>query len=118
MNFFVKNKVLIHSLMALSEVVDVITGVIVNLITQEGFNIFSPHNLVLCGILVFLVAVHIICGIIQHNVSTKTRNKRFLKAFQDHGGYDAIAEEMKECIKHRDYRSMKDLRKMVDLVER
>ena len=41
-----------------------------------------------------------------------------MKAFLDHGGYDLVAEEAKECIKKRDYRSLKDLKKMIDLVER
>ena len=118
MDFFVRNKVIIHTIIALSEILDVIIAVIVNLVTQEGFTIFSTHNLIMCGVLLFCVAAHIACSIIQHYASPKTRNKRFQKAFMEHGGYDVIAEEAKECIKHRDYRSMKDLRKMVDLVER
>lgn len=118
MDFFVKNKVIIHSFIALSEILDFIIAVIVNLITQESFTLFSTHNLIMCGILVFCIAAHIICGIIQHNASPKTRNKRFQKAFLDHGGYDVLAEEAKDCIKRRDYRSLKDLTKMVDLLER
>lgn len=118
MDFFVKNKVMIHSTIALSEILDFIIAVIVNLITRENFSLFSTHNLIMCGFLIFCVAAHIICGIIQHNASPKTRNKRFQKAFLDHGGYDVLAEEAKDCIKRRDYRSLKDLTKMVDLLER
>lgn len=118
MDFIVNKKIETHAIMVLSEILDIIITVIVNLVTQGEFNIFSLHNLILIGILVFLVAAHIICSVIQHNASSKARNKRLLKAFQEHGGYDTVAEEMKDCIKRRDYRSMKDLRKMVDLVER
>ena len=118
MDFFVKNKVIIHTGIALTEILDVIIAVIVNLITQEEFTIMSTHNLIMCGFLLFCIAAHIACSIIQHNASPKTRNKRFQKAFMEHGGYDVIAEEAKECIKHRDYRSLKDLTKMVDLLER
>ena len=118
MDFIVNKKIETHAIIALHEVLDIIIAVIVNLVTQDEFTLFSLHNLVMIGILVFLVAAHILCAIIQHNASSKTRTTRLLKAFQEHGGYDTVAEEMKDCIKRRDYRSMKDLRKMVDLVER
>ena len=104
--------------MILSEVLDIVIAIIVNLVTQADFSFFSLHNLIMCGILVILVVAHILCSVIQHNATLQARNKKLQKALQDHGGYDTVAEEMKECIKHRDYRSMKDLRKMVDLVER
>ena len=109
---------IIHSSIALSEILDFIIAVIVNIITQEEFTLFSTHNLIMCGFLIFCIAAHIICGIIQHNASPQTRNKRFQKAFLDHGGYDVLAEEAKDCIKRRDYRSMKDLVKMAHLVEK
>ena len=118
MEFFAKNKIVIQAVMILSEVLDIVIAIIVNLLSQADFSILSPHNLIMCGILVMLVVVHIICSIIQHNATLQARNRKLQKAFLEHGGYDAVAEEMKECIKHRDYRSMKDLRKMVDLVER
>lgn len=118
MNFLIKNKVAIHASMVLSEILDVLIAVIVNLVTQTEFNFFALHNLILCGILVFLVATHIICSVIQRNATLQVRNKKLRKAFQDHGGYDAVAEEMIDCIKQRDFRTMKDLRKMVDMIER
>ena len=118
MEFIVKNKIVIQSAMIFSEIFDVVIAIIINLVTEADFSIFSVHNLIMCGILVIVVTAHIICSVIQHNATLQARNKKLQKAFQDHGGYDAVAEEMKECIKHRDYRSMKDLRKMVDLVER
>lgn len=118
MGFIVNKKTEIQVIMVLSEITDIIIAIIVNLITQTGFNFCAIHNLVLCGIFVLLITAHIICIVIQHDASLKARNKKLQKAFQEHGGYDAVAEEMKECIKHRDYRSMKDLKKMVDLVEK
>ena len=118
MNFIVKNKGAIHAIMALSEILDVIVAIIINLVTQAEFSLFSLHNLVLCGILFLLVAVHIICSIIQHNASLQTRNKKLLKAFQDHGGYDTAAEEVIGCLKRGDFRTVKNLRKMLDLIER
>ncbi len=118
MGFIINRKIEVHAIMILSEILDLIIGVIVNLVTESKFDFLSLHNLILCGILVLLVATHILCSIIQHNASLQARNKKLQKAFQEHGGYDIVAEEMKECIKRRDYRSMKDLRKMVNLVER
>ena len=115
MDFFVKNKVLINFTLIISEVLDVVIAIVVNIITREDFNIFAMHNIIMCGILVFLIIVHSVC---KYNYSPKVQNKRFMKAFLDHGGYDLVAEEAKECIKKRDYRSLKDLKKMIDLVER
>lgn len=118
MEFIVNKKIEIQAILIFSEILDIVISVMINLVTQADFTILSPHNLITCGILIILIAAHIICSVIQHNASLETRNKKLQKAFQEHGGYDVVAEEMKECIKHRDYRSMKDLRKMVDLVER
>ena len=118
MNFILKNKGAIHAIMAFSEILDIFVAIIINLVTQTEFSFLSLHNLILCGVLILLVTVHIICSIIQHNASLQTRNKKLLKAFQEHGGYDTVAEEMICCIKQRDFRTMKDLRKMVDFIER
>ncbi len=118
MNLIVKNKVTIHAIIALSETLDVIIAIIINLITQSEFNFMAPRVLIPSGILVLLVAAHIACSVIQHNASLQARNKKLLKAFQDHGGYDMVAEEMIGCIKHRDFRTIKDLRKMVDFIEK
>ena len=118
MNFIIKNKVAVHAIMIISEVLDVLIAIIINILTQSEFNFLAPNSLIPFGILIFLVIVHIICSVIQRNASLQARNKKLLKAFQDHGGYDAVAEEMIGCIKHRDFRTVKDLRKMVDLIER
>lgn len=118
MNFIVKNKGAVHAIMALSYILDILVAIIINLLTQEKFSIFSLHNLVSCGILVLLVVAHIICSIIQHNASLQTRNKKLLKAFQEHGGYDAAAEEAIDCLKRGDFRTMKNLRKVLDVIER
>lgn len=104
--------------MALSEILDVLIAIVINLLTQSEFDLLAPRCLIPCSILLFLVVVHITCTVIQHNATIQSRNKKLLKAFQDHGGYDTVAEEMIGCIKHRDFRTMKDLRKMVDLIER
>lgn len=118
MDYILKSKTVIHAIFALSEILDVIINVLINVISQEAFSIYSKHNLITLGILVFCVAAHIAFGIIQHKASAKTKNKRFQRAFIEHGGYDVVAEEAKECIKNRDVQSLKDLRKMVDLLER
>ena len=91
MGFFVKNKAAAHVIFALSEILDVVVGIIINVVTSEKFNAFSTPSIVMWCVLVFFVAAHIGCGILLHNATQEVKNKQFLKAFKEHGGYDALA---------------------------
>ena len=66
---------MIHVGIALSEVLDVIIAIIVNLLTQEGFSFLSTHNLVMGGILVFCIAAHIACSIILPKIAISGSKK-------------------------------------------
>ena len=118
MNFIVTNKSAVNGFIALSMVIDVIISILINILTQEEFNIFSKHNLILCGILVFLVILLIICNIIQHNAAPQTKSRKLQKAFQENGGYEVVVEEMKKCFVEHDAKSLKDLKKMIELIEK
>ena len=115
---FIKVNAKFHIVMIISETTDIIIGIIVNLITQEPFSLLSSSSLVLGGILILLIIVHIACSIAQHNSSSTIKSKKLQKAFQEHGGYDALAEEMISCVKDRDFRSFKSIKKMAEFVER
>ena len=118
MNFVVRNKSTVNGVIAFSIVLDVIISVIVNVISEEVFNLLSRRNLVLLGILMALVALLIICSIIQHQASPNVKTKKLQKAFQESGGYEVVAEEMKKCFVEHDMKSLKDLKKMIEVIEK
>ena len=119
MSFFViKNKIILNIILACSIVVDVIIAIIINILTQEAFNLFSKRNLILCAILVILIILLIVCNLVQHNTAPQTKSRKLQKAFQDNGGYEVVVEEMKKCFQAHDAKSLKDLKKMVDLLEK
>ena len=104
--------------MIIAELSDIVIGIIINLITQEPFNILSASSLILGGILILLIIIHISCSISQYNSSPKTKSKKLQKAFQKHGGYDVLAEQLITCVKDRDFESFKNVKKMAEWVER
>jgi len=99
-------------------VLEIIIAFLINFFSDSDFDIFSKRNILLIIVFVFLVLLLIVCNIIQHNTSRHTRNKKLQKAFQEIGGYETVAEEVKTCIKQRDLKSMKDLMKILELVEK
>ena len=107
-----------HIGMIIAEIVDVIIGIVINLITQEPFDILSTSSLVLGGILVILIIIHVTCFISQYNSSPKVKSKRLQKAFQKRGGYDVLAEEMINSVRDHDVETFKNIKKMADMVER
>ena len=46
----------------IAEISDIIIGIIINLITQESFNILSPSSLIFLGVLIILLSIHIFGG--------------------------------------------------------
>ena len=107
-----------HIKMIIAEISDIIIGIIINLITQEPFDIFSTSSLVLGGIFILLIIIHITCSISQYNSSPTVKSKKLRKAFEKHGGYDVLAEEMISSVRDHDYESFKNIKKMADMVER
>ncbi len=118
MTFILKNKRAINVVLIISIVLDVLIGFIVNKISGEAFSIKSAHNIILLLFLIMAVAALICCKLIEFNVSTTARNKKLQKAFQENGGYETIVDEMKSCIKRHDLRTLKDLKRMVDIIEK
>lgn len=118
MNFFLKHKTKINVVIIISIILDVIIGFMINKISSDEFDITARHNIVILVILSVLIVALIVCKIIESNTSTRAKTKRLQKAFQDNGGYEAVVDEMKNCIKQHDLKSMKELKKMVELIER
>lgn len=118
MSFFSKNKVAINVFFVCSTLLDIIIAFFVNLISNQDFNIFDTHNIILCIILVLLIVLYIISQFIIRGGEKRLKNKRLQKAFQEHGGYETAAEEMKACLVSRDFKSFKDLKKMIEFLEK
>ena len=103
--------------MALSEILDVLIAIVINLLTQSEFDLLAPRCLIPCSILLFLVVVHITCTVIQHNATIQSRNKKLLKAFQDHGGYDTV-EEAVEAMGCKEYTVYHPVKKNHEVYEK
>lgn len=118
LNFLSKNKKSINIIIVIGVIADVLIGFLINKVSEEKFNLLDTHNIWVCSVLVLLVLVYIFCQIFLKDDSTKVKNKRMQKAFQDNGGYEAVVEEMKSCIEKHDYKSIKELKKIVDYIEK
>lgn len=118
MGFLSKNKNVINILFAICIVIDFVISFIINLLSQDVFDIFATHNIILFLVLILLVIIYIIFQIIIRNANSKKQNKRLQKAFQENGGYEVVVHEMKTCIEKHDYKSIKELKKIVNYIER
>ncbi len=118
MRFVHKNKRAINAVLIISMILDIFIGFIINKISDAAFNLRSTHNIVLLVIFVVAIIALICCKLIETSSSTRLKNKKLQKAFQDNGGYEAVVDEMKSCIKKHDLKSLKELKKMVDLIEK
>lgn len=118
MNFWHEHRIKIKITIIVSIILDVAIAIVVNEISSGKFDITAQHNIVMAVLLVVLILALIVTKIIESGVSTRARNKRLQKTFQDNGGYEAIAEEMKNCIKRHDLNGIKEIKKMVDIIER
>lgn len=118
MNFYSKHATKIKVTIATSIVLDVASGIIVNIISSEGFDISDGHNVVFVGLLVVLTAVLIVCRIAENGVATRSKTKKLLKTFQENGGYEVLADEMKICIRNHDIKAIRELKRMADIIEK
>lgn len=118
MQFICRNKFLIDVVVIIAIVVEIVIGYIINKISDAEFNLLSKHNIILLVILVILVSILIGCKLIENHASKHIQKKRLQKAFQENGGYEAVVEEMKSCIKKHDYKTIRELKKVVDFVEK
>ena len=118
MNFFLKHKTKINIVIIVSIILDIVIGFMINKISSEEFDITARHNIIILVILAILIVFLIVCKIVESNTSARAKTKRLQKAFQDNGGYEAVVDEMKNCIKTHDLKSMKELKKMVEIIEK
>ena len=113
-----KNKKIITLIFVLRLFLDICISFLINIVSQEEFNILDIHNIVALVILFVLIILYITCHLLLRDRAPKTQNKRLQKAFQENGGYETVAKEMNKCIVNRDYKSIKVLKKMVDYIEK
>lgn len=118
LTFFQNNKKIINIVLIASCVLDSIIGFIINIVSQNGFDINSTHNKVVLVILAFCVFLLCAFQVFLNNTKQKNKNKQLQKAFKEHGGYDTIADEMMKCIKCQDYESVKKLKKIAEYIEK
>lgn len=118
MSFLTKNKKRINIIFVVGILLDLGIAFLINKISQNDFNILAGHNIVTCVVFCMLVIAYIICQILIKNGTTKVQKKRLQKAFQDNGGYEAVVGEMISCIEKHDYKSIRELKKIVDYIEK
>ena len=118
MNFLTKNKKAVNAIYIVSVVLDIGIGFLINKVSQDGFELFAGHNIVISVILVLLTLAYIACQVVMRAGTAKIQRRRLQKAFQDNGGYETVVDEMKHCIERHDYKSIKELKKIVDYIER
>ena len=89
-----------------------------NKLSQEGFDILAPRNIIIFVVFCVLTISYIVCHMILKNYTGKNPQKRLQKAFNEQGGYEFIVNEMKLCIEKRDYKNAKKLTKLANFIER
>lgn len=117
MGFLIKNRKTINISITISCVVDVVIAFIVNILSQTPFTLLNTKNIVLGIILIILILALILCNIIINTQASDVRHKKLQKAFQQSGGYDVVATELKSCIQDGNIKKLKNLKKMVKIIE-
>lgn len=118
-SFLCANKKRINIIFIVSLLLDIVIGFLINIVSQEDFYIFDGHNIVVVAVLAVIICAYIILNIIiRASGHSKTKSRRLQKAFQDNGGYEYVVDEMKRCIRNHDYKAIKSLKKVVEIVEK
>lgn len=118
MSFLVSNRKKINIAISVSYGVDVIIGIISNLVSQTPFAWNSKKNMIFLTILIILVIIQILCNIYINAYNSQVVPRKLRKAFSEIGGYDVAALEMQHCIQTGNVKKFKDIRKMVSMIEK
>ena len=113
-----KKPFILNLLFVIGVILDIFISFVINIISQHDFNIFAPHNITACVILVILIILYIVCQLLIRNKTTKGQKRLLQKSFKDNGGYDKVVKEMITCIETHDFKSVKELKKVVKYIER
>lgn len=117
MGFFAKNRRVINISVTISAIVDVAIAFVINFLSQTPFALSSVKNIILCIILAILISILVVCNIIANDQANNVKSQRLQRAFQQSGGYDVVATELKTCIQDGNIKKLKNLKKMVKLIE-
>ena len=117
MNFLIKNKKLVNLFFVISEVVDATYNIVINILSQDKFNMFSKHNITTGVIFVVLLVIHILCKIAIKNSTASGQKHHLQKVFKESGGYEVVVKKMMTCIENDDYKRIRDLKKIVNYIE-
>ena len=118
MGFIEKRQVFLNFIISISCIIDVFIGIIINIISDKPFNLTNTNNIIIVSILVILVLIFIICNICINKYSAQVNAKMLQETFSKCGGYETAVNEMKACIKDGDKKRLKDIKKMIELVEK
>lgn len=99
-------------------ILDIIVNFLINKFSSSDFDFSAPHNIWAIVIFAISALTLIVCRILEYNYSVKTRSKRFQKVFQENGGFEAIVDEMKDCLKKHDYKSFNKLKHIAENFEK
>lgn len=113
-----RTKFIINILFVVSILLDLGINYLINIFSQDDFNLFATQNIISGIILILLIIIYIIIQVLLKNDVTKNPKKKLQKVFQDNGGYEAIVDEMKTCIEKHDYKSIKELKKIAEYIEK
>lgn len=113
-----RGKGIFKTIIIISILADVLVAFLINKFSASDFDLSAPHNIWMIIILVVLVLVLIVCKIIEHNYSVKTRSRKFQKVFRENGGFETIVDEMKDCLRKHDYKSFNKLKRIAEDFEK
>lgn len=117
MSFRTKKRI-VHILFIPGIILDLCISFLINKVSQEEFNLLSTSNVITGIVLLVLITAYIVIQVVLKNDIAKNPKKKLQKAFQDNGGYEVVVDEIKTCIEKHDYKSIKELKKIVEYIEK
>ena len=117
MSFRIK-KLIVNILFVAGTILDLCISFFINKVSQEEFNLLSTSNIITGIVLSVLITAYIVIQVVLKKDVAKNPKKKLQKAFQDNGGYEVVVDEIKSCIEKHDYKSIKELKKIVEYIEK
>ena len=115
---FRTKKLIVNILFVAGIILDLCISFFINKVSQEEFNLLSTSNIITGIVLLVLITAYIVIQVVLKKDVAKNPKKKLQKAFQDNGGYEVVVDEIKSCIEKHDYKSIKELKKIVEYIEK
>lgn len=114
---FLKKRWVFNSIIAFMCISDIIIAFLINKLSGTPFSLRKTENVIASIVLVILVICLIFCNIWVSHPTKNAKPKKLQKAFQECGGYEAAANELKACIHDGNFKKLRDIKKMVKTIE-